>query len=71
MAIITHDTSGITGTRSFCRAVVNIYGVEGTVTTPPEWSKMESKIDFFVYAHEICPHRSARICNATRILVLR
>jgi hypothetical protein len=56
MAIITHDTSGTTGTRSFRRAVVNIYGVEGTVTSPPEWSKMKSKIDFFAYTHEICPH---------------
>jgi hypothetical protein len=55
MAIITHDTSGTTGTRSFRRAVVNIYGVEGTVTSPPEWSKMKSKMDFS-YAHEICPH---------------
>lgn len=59
LAIITQATSETSETkvknRTFRRFVTTIYGKDGAVPVPPEWDVIKQKIEFFAYAHEVCP----------------
>jgi len=59
LAIITQATSETSETKSknrtFRRFVTTIYGKDGTVPVPPDWDVIKQKIEFFAYAHEVCP----------------